>query len=122
MQYIIDSVVNELCQDPNKKFIYVETAFFWKWWLEQDDKMKEKVKELVRNGQLEFIGGAWSMNDEATTHYHSTIDQFTWGFRYLIPPTIALKTIILSESNGEIKQIFICPKTRERTTFAQVLR
>lgn len=77
----MDSVVDELIHDPNKKFIYVETAFFWKWWLEQTDDLRHQVKQLVANGQLEFIGGAWVMNDEATTHYQSTIDQFTWGLR-----------------------------------------
>ena len=75
--------MSELNKDPKKKFIYVETAFFWKWWLEQSDAMKHTVKNLVNNGQLEFIGGAWSMNDEATTHYQSIIDQFTWGLRFV---------------------------------------
>ncbi|XP_024086113.1 lysosomal alpha-mannosidase-like [Cimex lectularius] len=83
VQYILDSVVQELLQDSSKKFIYVETYFFWKWWQEQTDAMKQQVKELVDNGQLEFIGGGWSMNDEATTHYQSIIDQMTWGFRRL---------------------------------------
>ena len=59
------------------------SAFFSKWWHEQDDKLKEQVKMLVNEGRLEFIGGAWSMNDEATTHYQSIIDQFTWGLRFL---------------------------------------
>ena len=84
VQYIIDSVVQALLQDPEKRFIYVESAFFSKWWREQDDKLKEQVKMLVNEGRLEFIGGAWSMNDEATTHYQSIIDQFTWGLRFLI--------------------------------------
>lgn len=62
----------------------METAFFWKWWQEQNEDMREQVRHLVDTGRLEIIGGAWSMNDEAASHYHSTIDQFTWGFRYII--------------------------------------
>lgn len=83
VQYIIDSVVQELLKDPKKKFIYVESAFFFQWWREQSEELQEQVKELVNQGRLEFIGGAWSMNDEATTHYQSIIDQFAWGLRRL---------------------------------------
>lgn len=46
--------------------------------------MQADVRMLVNEGRLEFIGGAWSMNDEAVTHYHSIIDQFTWGFRCIL--------------------------------------
>jgi lysosomal alpha-mannosidase len=59
----------------------VETAFFWKWWVEQSEEKQQLVKDLVNEGRLEFIGGAWSMNDEAAVHYQSTIDQFAWGLR-----------------------------------------
>lgn len=81
VQYILDSVVQELLRDPNKRFVYVESAFFFKWWKEQDDDLKEKVKNLVNEGRLEFIGGAWSMNDEAAVHYQSVIDQFALGLK-----------------------------------------
>lgn len=64
-----------------RRFIYVETAFFWKWWEQQPHRIRKIVKRLVREGRLEFIGGSWSMHDEATTHYHSIVDGFTWGFR-----------------------------------------
>ncbi|XP_039762685.1 lysosomal alpha-mannosidase-like isoform X1 [Pararge aegeria] len=83
VQYILDSVVQELWQDPKRRFIYVETAFFWKWWVRQGDDIRHKVHTLVRQGRLQFVGGAWSMNDEAASHYQSTIDQFTWGLRKL---------------------------------------
>jgi lysosomal alpha-mannosidase len=61
------------------RFIYVETAFFTKWWYEQPQSVQDKVHTLVEEGRLKFISGAWSMNDEASTYYQSTIDQFTFG-------------------------------------------
>ncbi|XP_077290663.1 lysosomal alpha-mannosidase-like [Arctopsyche grandis] len=83
VQYILDSVVDELLKDPKRRFVYVESAFFEKWWLEQDEERREDVKQLVNEGRLEFAGGAWSMNDEASVHYHSIVDQLTWGLRFL---------------------------------------
>lgn len=50
VQYILDSVIPELLSDPTKRFIYVEMAFFARWWREQDNIMKENVKKLVNEG------------------------------------------------------------------------
>uniref|UniRef100_A0A182YSC0 Glycoside hydrolase family 38 N-terminal domain-containing protein n=1 Tax=Anopheles stephensi TaxID=30069 RepID=A0A182YSC0_ANOST len=83
VQYILDSVIQELLKDVTRRFIFVESAFMQKWYLEQTEEMREIVKNLVNEGRLEFIGGAWSMNDEASVHYQSVIDQFTWGLRFL---------------------------------------
>lgn len=83
VQYILDSVIQALLANPERKFIYVETAFLWKWWLRQNEKTKQDVRDLINQGRLEIIGGGWTMNDEAVTHYHSLIDQYTWGFRRL---------------------------------------
>ncbi|RWS16012.1 lysosomal alpha-mannosidase-like protein, partial [Dinothrombium tinctorium] len=80
---ILDSVVNNLYQDPNRKFIFVETSFFSRWWDEQNDVIKNRVFWLVQTGQLEFISGGWSMNDEATPRYQAIIDQMTIGHRWL---------------------------------------
>ena len=83
VQYILDSVIPQLVMDPSKRFIYVEIAFFWRWWRQQNDQMRQTVQRLVQNGQLEFINGGWCMNDEASTHYNAIIDQMTWGFKRL---------------------------------------
>ena len=50
VQYILDTVVAELQQDKNKHFIYVEVAFFARWWNEQTKDMKQDVRELVNQG------------------------------------------------------------------------
>lgn len=83
VQYIIETVMDSLKRNKDRRFIYVETAFFWKWWIKQSESMQEEVKNYVNYGCLEFIGGGWSMNDEAATHYHSIIDQMAWGLRKL---------------------------------------
>ena len=63
------------------RFIIVETSYFWKWWNEQDEYKQLQVTTMVNDGRLEFVGGGWSMNDEATTHYYSIIDQLAWGLK-----------------------------------------
>ena len=106
VQYILDTVVEQLLMNKERKFIYVEIAFFIRWWEEQTVERQEQVgsclyayrnlmsnvygiwllkqvRELVRNGQLEFINGGWCMNDEATTHYTAIIDQMSLGLRFI---------------------------------------
>ena len=61
--------------------MYSETAYLWKWWEEQSPETQLLVKDLVNDGRLEFVGGAWSQNDEATTNYYSIIDDFSIGLK-----------------------------------------
>ncbi|GLT27153.1 hypothetical protein SLA2020_021770 [Shorea laevis] len=83
VQNVLDSVISALLDDKNRKFIYVEMAFFQRWWRRQTNSTKIKVKELVQSGQLEFINGGMCMHDEATPHYIDLIDQTTLGHRFL---------------------------------------
>ncbi|KAM9242884.1 lysosomal alpha-mannosidase [Dugong dugon] len=83
VQYILDSVVSALVAEPTRRFIYVEIAFFAQWWHQQTKAKQEVVRELVRQGRLEFANGGWVMNDEAATHYGAIIDQMTLGLRFL---------------------------------------
>ncbi|KAL9331149.1 hypothetical protein ACSQ67_000759 [Phaseolus vulgaris] len=83
VQNVLDSVISSLLEDKNRKFIYVEMAFFQRWWRQQSKAMKIKVKELVNSGQLEFINGGMCMHDEATPHYIDLIDQTTLGHQFI---------------------------------------
>jgi len=79
----LDSVILALDENPDRKFIYVEIAFFWRWWNQQTEDVRDKVTQFVNEGRLEFISGGWCMNDEAATHYNSIIDQHTLGAQFL---------------------------------------
>lgn len=83
VQNVLDSVIPALLDDKNRRFIYVEMAFFQRWWRQQSPSLKDKVKDLVNSGQLEFINGGMCMHDEATPHYIDMIDQTTLGHRFI---------------------------------------
>ncbi|PIA57396.1 hypothetical protein AQUCO_00600257v1 [Aquilegia coerulea] len=80
---VLDSLVDSLLRDPNRKFIFVEQAFFQRWWAEQNNETQKVVRKLVDLGQLEFVNGGWSMHDEATTHYIDMVDQTTLGHQMI---------------------------------------
>jgi len=84
VKYVLDSVVAALARNPDRKFTYVEQAFFQRWWREQDGPTRELVRQLVKAGQLQFANGGWCMHDEATPHYIDMIDQTTTGHRFLM--------------------------------------
>lgn len=81
VENVLDSVVESLRRDSNRKFVFVEMAFFQRWWVEQSEEIQEQVRKLVDAGQLEFVNGGWCMHDEATCHYIDMIDQTTLGHR-----------------------------------------
>jgi hypothetical protein len=78
---IIGASINALLEDPDRKFIYVEQAFFTRWWSEQTPAKRAAVQGLVASGQLEFINGGWSMHDEACPSYIDMLDNTALGQR-----------------------------------------
>ena len=52
MQYILDSLVIALDENPDRRFIYVEIAFFWRWWREQTEEIRKKVVGFVNDGKI----------------------------------------------------------------------
>ncbi|BAF28356.1 probable alpha-mannosidase At5g13980 [Oryza sativa Japonica Group] len=83
VQNVLDSLVPALLKDENRKFVYVEQAFFQRWWRQQSDMIKDIVKGLISTGRLELINGGMCMHDEATVHYIDMIDQTTLGHRFI---------------------------------------
>ena len=53
VQYILDSVITALVEDRERRFIYVESAFFWRWWGEQNEQRKQLVRQLLAEGRSE---------------------------------------------------------------------
>lgn len=50
--------LNSACEGLGVKVVMVEKfvqAFFERWWRQQSEGRKAKVKELVNSGQLEFM-------------------------------------------------------------------
>jgi len=82
--YTVDTVVDQLLRDENRKFMFVETAFFARWWDEQPDSRREQTRNLVNEGRLEFVNGGWCMHDEASPNYVEMVDQTTRGHQFLL--------------------------------------
>ena len=58
---ILNAVVKDLAWNPDRRFSYVEGAFFERYWDELDTRTADLVRSHVASGQLEFINGGWSM-------------------------------------------------------------
>ena len=81
--YILDTLIVRLDEDSNRRFMFVETGFFARWWDQQPTKKKDLTKRLVAEGRLEFVNGGWCMHDEASPFYVEMIDQTTRGHQFL---------------------------------------
>ena len=72
---ILYNMILSLSENTERTFIYVEMAFFTKWYYNQSSETKDKVKQYIQQGRFEFINEGYVMHDEATTYYQHFIDQ-----------------------------------------------
>ncbi|XP_010424099.1 PREDICTED: alpha-mannosidase 2 [Camelina sativa] len=94
-RHILDTIVETLSKDSRRKFIWEEMSYLERWWRDASPNKQEALTNLVKNGQLEIVGGGWVMNDEANSHYFAIIEQIaegnmwlndTIGFKYELCP------------------------------------
>lgn len=76
-------MVNKVSEEPNRKFIWAEISYLDLWWKESDKEMRNNLRKLVQNGQVEIVTGGWVMNDEANTHHFAMIEQLSSGHEWL---------------------------------------
>lgn len=80
---ILDGVTNSLSSNKKLKFNWSDTSFLARWYSEADKDHRNKLQELVKNGQFQFMGGGWVMNDESLTIYKNAILQIQTGLDWL---------------------------------------
>lgn len=83
VQVILDSVVEQLTQDANRRFTFAEMAFFMKYWSSLGESSRNQVSKLVAEDRLNFVNGGYVQHDEATAHFVAQLDQTTRGHLFL---------------------------------------
>ncbi|CAL5379400.1 unnamed protein product [Camellia sinensis] len=63
-RHILDTISRLFRRDPRCKFIWEEMSYLERWWKDASETKKESFINLVKNAQLEIVGGGWVMNDE----------------------------------------------------------
>jgi len=63
VKQILDSVVQSLEQDKNRKFTFSNIYFFKRWWNNQNQDKRSSVQDLLANRQLQLI-----MNEPNSDH------------------------------------------------------
>jgi alpha-mannosidase len=71
---ILDAVATSLAKNPQRKFTYVEQAFFQRWWRELSPAAQAETRSMVKSGQLSFVNGGWCMHDEVCNYSLSTFN------------------------------------------------
>eukprot|EP00516_Mucochytrium_quahogii_P001594 CAMPEP_0203752564 /NCGR_PEP_ID=MMETSP0098-20131031/6475_1 /ASSEMBLY_ACC=CAM_ASM_000208 /TAXON_ID=96639 /ORGANISM=" , Strain NY0313808BC1" /LENGTH=1279 /DNA_ID=CAMNT_0050642793 /DNA_START=152 /DNA_END=3988 /DNA_ORIENTATION=- len=80
---ILPKVLDQLDNDVHRRFVWAETFYFRKWYDELNQRDKERVRRVVKDGQLEFVGGGIVEHDEALTTWSSVVEQLALGHDWL---------------------------------------
>ena len=80
---IFENIFDEMYNNKNITFVWADTNYLHQWFESQNNNTKNKVFEVIKRGQLEFVGGGWVQNDESLSDLKSIINQMNLGLQYL---------------------------------------
>ena len=82
---ILDGVYKSLMNDTtgNRRFNWAEISYFSYWYDELSNEDKNNMKNLIKDGKFEFVGGGWVQHDESITTVENMIHQMSLGHQYL---------------------------------------
>ena len=83
---IFDVILEELSNTTvtQKTFVINEIYYFKIWYENLSEDKKSQFKDLLKEKRIEFVGGGYVTNDEATPLYYDIIDQIRIGHQYLL--------------------------------------
>ncbi|CDW82808.1 lysosomal alpha-mannosidase [Stylonychia lemnae] len=110
VKQIITSVLESLEKNKYRKFNQAEIYFFKRWWDEQDQTTKERMRQLVKDGRFSFVNGGWVASDEACPLFTDLLQNIKTGHEFLkqefgIIPEIAWHADAFGHSS-EVAKIF----------------
>ena len=84
VHFIYDNMLKYLIQSQERTFIICEMVNFEKWYNEDIDEAKRQIiRDLVKEGRIEFAGGGFVMNDEANPYYQEIINNMRAGLQFI---------------------------------------
>lgn len=81
---ILTEVIHGLEDEPDRRFVWQEMEYFTMWWRMQNDRMKARVRVLVKERRLEFVGGGISSHDEACNTYRDMLANLMSGHQFIL--------------------------------------
>lgn len=78
----LDTIVQSLEVNPDRRFTFAEQAFFQRWWNEQNDERRNVTRQLVASGQLSFVLNGWAQHGKPR-HARSIIAGNVWASLHL---------------------------------------
>lgn len=115
VRWILDTVVQGLWENPTRRFTYAEQGFFQRWWHQQNEPTRDRVRTLVKRGQLAFVGGGCVTSNSCVLR-HVACDAITIAvqLRARTPHTRSAAqadSLVLTKQHAAAKPCLLTPKT-----------